>query len=69
MTGFPAATDLGDFAERGRFLVAPITAFFDEILVMADDEKIRTTRLGLLATIFSVAPEGIDWAAVDALVS
>lgn len=69
VTGFPAATDLGDFAERGRFLVAPITAFFDEILVMADDEKIRTTRLGLLATIFSVAPEGIDWAAVDALVS
>ncbi len=66
---FEAATSLSDFAARGQSLIAPVNTFFDEILVMAEDPDIRAARLGLLATILSRTPRGVDWSAVDALVS
>ena len=42
-------------------LVAPLATFFDDVMVMADDEALRASRLGLLQTIVQRAPRGIDW--------
>ncbi|MGV8847591.1 glycine--tRNA ligase [Tessaracoccus sp.] len=66
---FSPASNVEDFARRGAELVEPITTFFDETLVMSQELDIRTARLGMLATILSQAPAGLDWSAVDALVS
>ncbi|HEX3425209.1 MAG TPA: glycine--tRNA ligase [Acidimicrobiales bacterium] len=59
-----AAGTLRRFAETFETLVEPIDAFFDQVLVMADDEAVRTNRLRLLATL--VAPGGrfVDWNAI-----
>ncbi|NYJ73733.1 glycine--tRNA ligase [Allobranchiibius huperziae] len=46
-------------------LVGPLTRFFDEVLVMAPDERLRAARLGLLQTIVDRAPDGIDWQALN----
>ena len=46
-------------------LVTAVAAFFDDILVMADDPAVRAARLGLLASILDAAPAGIDWRALD----
>ena len=32
-------------------LAQPIDAFFDSVMVMADDERVRNNRLGLLKSI------------------
>lgn len=69
VSGFAPTPDVEEFARRGQALVAPVSAFFDETLVMAEDLNIRTARLGLLASILTAAPSGLDWTAVDALVS
>ncbi|MGO1385444.1 MAG: glycine--tRNA ligase subunit beta, partial [Arachnia sp.] len=66
---FTAASDVADFVARGQVLVAPIAAFFDETLVMAEEKDVRAARLGLLARTLSLAPDGLDWVAVDALIS
>lgn len=47
-------------------LVHPLAAFFDEVLVMADDPQVKAARLGLLQTVVDRAPAGIDWKAVHA---
>ncbi|TRY19479.1 glycine--tRNA ligase [Tessaracoccus rhinocerotis] len=62
-----SSADLRRFAEVGAALVAPITRFFDETLVMAEDPEVRAARLGLLATVLAKAPQGLDWAAVDSV--
>ncbi|MEO7589478.1 MAG: glycine--tRNA ligase [Arachnia sp.] len=69
VSGFERATDLEDFARRGSDLVQPIATFFDETMVMAQDMNIRTARLGLLASILAATPSGLDWNAIDAVVS
>ena len=46
-------------------LLAQLTRFFDEVLVMAPEEDLRAARLGLLATIVDRAPRGIDWQALN----
>ena len=56
---------VADFAVTGRDLVGPVTAFFEQTLVMADDPRLRAARLGLLASIAALAPAGLDWSAVD----
>ncbi len=66
--GFRPAVGVADFVDRGGELIAPIRDFFSEILVMADDEEVRAARLGLLSRTLSLAPPGLDWVAVDALV-
>ena len=66
---FTPVSEVADFVARGQVLVAPIAAFFDETLVMAEDQGIRAARLGLLARTLSLAPSGLDWVAVDALIS
>ena len=69
VTGLRPLSDLPSFATDARFLVEPITRFFDDILVMADDEGLRAARLGLLASVLALAPAGLDWKAVDAATS
>jgi glycyl-tRNA synthetase len=41
-----------------------VNAFFDEILVMAEDPELRAARLGLLATISKLAAPVLDWQAL-----
>ncbi|MEV6348897.1 glycine--tRNA ligase [Actinoplanes sp. NPDC051851] len=54
-------TDLSAFVEATTPLVAPITAFFDDVLVMAEDPSIRAARLGLLATVRDLGDGLLDW--------
>jgi glycyl-tRNA synthetase len=56
--------DLATFAVQGGELVDPINAFFDDILVMADDPAVRAARVGLLAAVLQLAPASIDWQAL-----
>lgn len=62
-----SATVLADFADEAAALVAPINAFFDGVLVMADDPAVRAARLGLLATIRDAADRVLDWQALGTL--
>jgi glycyl-tRNA synthetase len=55
---------LGEFADAANALTNPINAFFDGVLVMADDPEVRNTRLGLLASICELAGTVIDWQAL-----
>ena len=55
---------LGEFAAKARPLTTPINAFFDQVLVMADDPLQRQARLGLLAVIRDLAAPVLDWAAL-----
>jgi glycyl-tRNA synthetase len=61
------STALGDDIDLQRFitesgrLVGPIGAFFGDVLVMADDPAIRRNRLGLLASIYELAANRLDW--------
>ncbi len=57
-------TTLGEFADAATALTDPINAFFDGVLVMADDPEIRATRLGLLASVCELAGTVIDWQAL-----
>ena len=58
----PAA--LADFVAAASVLVEPVTTFFDEILVMAEDPDLRAARLGPLATISALAAPVLDWQAL-----
>lgn len=58
---------LQDWAADAAAITTPLTTFFDEILVMAKDDAVRTARLGLLQTVVDRAPSGITWRALDAL--
>ena len=60
-------SELDDRADLTRFtavagrLTAPVHAFFDDVLVMADDPALRAARLGLLATIRELSADLLDW--------
>jgi glycyl-tRNA synthetase len=57
----PSVRTAGDVAALDaalRALVGPINAFFDQVLVMADDETLRRARLGLVQHIAAL-PDGI----------
>ncbi|SEE59185.1 glycine--tRNA ligase [Jiangella alba] len=56
---------VAEFADAAGALVDPVNAFFDDILVMADDPAVRSSRLGLLATVSAHSPRTVDWAALD----
>jgi glycyl-tRNA synthetase len=58
------SSTLADFADAAAVLVGPVNAFFDGVLVMADDPAVRTARLGLLATIRDMADGVLDWQAL-----
>ncbi|MFF1821667.1 glycine--tRNA ligase [Kribbella sp. NPDC058245] len=59
-----APTALGDFVPAASILVDPVTNFFEEILVMAEDPEVKAARLGLLATIGTLAAPVLDWQAL-----
>ncbi|WP_235030692.1 glycine--tRNA ligase subunit beta [Nonomuraea solani] len=52
---------LAEFADVAEALVGPVTDFFDQILVMAEEPEIRAARLGLLASIRDLAATVLDW--------
>ena len=45
-------------------LAAPIDAFFDAVMVMDKDEKIRKNRLGLLKAIDALVNEVADFSKI-----
>jgi glycyl-tRNA synthetase len=68
-----AIDELGDWSDRDfaefvdvarSTLVDPVNEFFDAILVMADDDKVRTARLGLLAAILDLLPRSVKWSEI-----
>jgi glycyl-tRNA synthetase len=59
-----AASDLTQFAAVGAGLVGPINAFFDAVMVMADDPAVKANRLGLLACVRDLAADVVDWEAL-----
>jgi glycyl-tRNA synthetase len=59
-----APTSLAEFVPAVSVLVEPVTSFFEEILVMAEDPEVRAARLGLLATIRDLATPVLDWQAL-----
>ncbi|WP_084643070.1 glycine--tRNA ligase [Actinoalloteichus hymeniacidonis] len=58
--------DLAGFASAAQPIVAPIGAFFDDVMVMTDDAEVRAARLGLLASIRDAAAPVLDWRALGA---
>jgi glycyl-tRNA synthetase len=62
----PQATpDLVRFTTTTSPLVGPITTFFDDVFVMAEDPSIRAARLGLLATVRDLGADLLDWPALQ----
>jgi glycyl-tRNA synthetase len=64
-----ASEDLAAFVVRMSDLVNPVTRFFEDVLVMAEDPAVRAARLGLLASIRRLAPDHFDWKALQAALS
>lgn len=62
-----AVGSLGEFVDVAGGLVGPINAFFDGVLVMAEDPAVRAARLGLLATVRDLASGVLDWPALGAI--
>jgi glycyl-tRNA synthetase len=62
--GQSADPDLIHFTAVAARLVAPITTFFDDVFVMADDPAVRAARLGLLATVRDLGAGLLDWSAL-----
>jgi glycyl-tRNA synthetase len=63
--GQDQGSDLATFTEAAGQLVGPVAAFFDAVLVMADDPQVRAARLGLLAAIREWAGPVLDWRAIS----
>lgn len=57
--------DLLVFTAVANGLAKPISAFFDQVLVMSDDPRLRAARLGLLATIRDLGESQLDWSALS----
>ncbi|MFB9595578.1 glycine--tRNA ligase subunit beta, partial [Saccharothrix longispora] len=57
-------TGLAAFAAAASGLTAPVNTFFDEVLVMAEEERVKRARLGLLAAIRDLAAPVLDWQAL-----
>ncbi|MGK5681974.1 glycine--tRNA ligase [Actinoplanes sp. URMC 104] len=53
--------DLVAFTAAVEPLVEPLSRFFDEVFVMADDPAVRAARLGLLATVRDLGEGVLDW--------
>nr|WP_269440784.1 glycine--tRNA ligase subunit beta [Micromonospora tarapacensis] len=54
--------DLTRFAAVTTGLVTPLSEFFTEVFVMADDLDVRAARLGLLASVRDLGNGVLDWA-------
>ncbi len=60
-----ANSSLTEWAQEAAELTGPLTDFFDEVLVMAEQQEVRAARLGLLQTVVERAPANINWRALD----
>lgn len=56
---------LADVVAGTRAIVGAAQAFFDDILVNADDPAVRASRQGLLGAVLAAAPAGVDWKMLD----
>jgi glycyl-tRNA synthetase len=56
-----AAPTLPAFIDGALPLAEPIDAYFEEVLVMAEDPAVRANRLGLLAAVRDLIPATVDW--------
>lgn len=56
-----ARPSLPEFAAAASALVGPIDAYFDDVMVMAEDPGVRANRLGLLAALRDTAAPVLDW--------
>jgi glycyl-tRNA synthetase len=63
--GDSPSPDLFRFTTATGRLVGPITTFFADVYVMADDPPVRAARLGLLATVRDLGAGLLDWAALQ----
>ncbi|GAA2449469.1 glycine--tRNA ligase [Streptomyces macrosporus] len=55
---------LAGFSAGSAALVGAVNRFFDEVLVMAEDPRIRANRLGLLASVKGLTDGLLDWEAL-----
>lgn len=51
---------MDDFLSAFEPMIPTINLFFDEVLVMTEDEEIRNNRLGLLQRIAALAHGTVD---------
>ncbi|MBN8580755.1 MAG: glycine--tRNA ligase subunit beta [Anaerolineae bacterium] len=63
VSGQPSTVD--DFLEIVVKLIPSINAFFDKVLVMAEDKKVKENRLGLLQSIASLSNGIADFSNLD----
>ncbi|MGK5519660.1 glycine--tRNA ligase [Micromonospora sp. URMC 107] len=54
-------TDLAAFARDTRELNAAVTAFFEDVFVMAHEPEVRAARLGLLAAVADLGTPALHW--------
>jgi len=54
-------SDLSEVVQRSAVLVGPISQFFDQVLVMAEDPAVKANRLGLLATVYDLVSKALAW--------
>ena len=57
----PADPTLPEFYETATTLIDPIDAYFDDVMVMAEDPAVRANRLGFLAAIRDRVAPVLDW--------
>jgi glycyl-tRNA synthetase len=56
-----SSPDLIHFTEVASRIVGPITTFFEDVFVMAEEPALRAARLGLLATVRDLGADLLDW--------
>ena len=57
--------DVDDFVSVLKPLVAPISAFFDKVLVMAEDQTLKESRLGILQRVAALADGVADFSKLE----
>jgi glycyl-tRNA synthetase beta subunit len=60
-----AAGSVDDFLNAFKPMIPAVDTFFDEVLVMAEDEKVRNNRLGLLQRIAALADGVADMSRLE----
>jgi glycyl-tRNA synthetase len=62
--GLPPRPALPEFASAAAGLPGPIDGYFDDVMVMDRDPRLRANRLGLLAAIRDLAAPLLDWSEI-----
>jgi len=60
-----SASGVGEIFDAIQDLVDPIRTFFDTVMVMVEDERVRRSRLGLLASIDALLRGWVDLSQVE----